>query len=126
MGFHCSGTVSIPSEEFWEWIQKECSCNHIFNPEKTFINTGSQDLVLSTDSKEIWIELVALWQFVSSYTPDLRPAEWRFGIPRLDLFYLEIDFCANTESVEGCVDPRFIEILGQWKNSHQEQYIFKK
>lgn len=115
MGFHCSGKLNIPNEEFWEWAQKHLGCEYTYE-KNIYITKTADDLVFTaTESKEHhYIEMASFWEFANSYIPSFN-AESSMGIPRFLACDIEISFCVNTESVDGCALPDFIEIKNQWK-----------
>lgn len=124
MGFHCSGVLNIPSEEFWEWVYAETKESEVFIKSLIRIDVGVGELVLETNKNEYGLPLEAFWGFAHQYLPKLSPAEWRCGVPRLSEYDLEIDFCANTESIEDCVAPEFISIIEQWESVKDKGRLF--
>lgn len=115
MGYHCSGKLNIPNEEFWEWAQKYLGGDQAYSKE-IYLNKSADDLVLTANEtgENHYIEMASFWEFANSYLPTFS-AESRMGIPRFLSFDIEIQFCANTESVDGCALPDFVEIDNQWK-----------
>ncbi len=125
MGFHLSGTVNVPAEEFWEWVVGFVKTESMFPPEDVYLNPSVGDLVCKAENGEkVSIELTVFWEFVAKYHPPLRPAEWQYGVPRLTNHDLEIDFVANTETIAGCVISEFTEVPAQWKHKVGDIYIW--
>lgn len=112
MAYTLSGTVCIPSEDFWSWVQKSlpelAELDQIIEPESLAIL--SLDGILSmraTKGTSYEIDSIDFWRFVSDYHPNFSPGRAFFGVPRLNEsdHSLIVPFFATTSSNQNIEHP---------------------
>jgi len=108
MGFYLNGQVSIPGEEFWEWIYQELPAPIKESepyPLSVVMDARSMDSIhilgfFGGDNPKPIMEVdpVLFWDFVRAYVPELK-GEHQFGVPRDDDPDLVIAFSCSTENL---------------------------
>lgn len=99
MGFTATGTISIPTEEFWSFaFRYNPDPDDLFDAKKISVSEEEGLMYLPTfGGKAYTLELDDFWVFVRQYAPDFGTAETRFDTPHFSEHNLLIDFAANTE-----------------------------
>lgn len=90
MAFDCEGTIYIPKEDFWVWVDKKLTkVEDIADIENTpFVNHKKGVIKFfyrNSGHLAEELDLATFWEFVNEYVPfkDIG-AEYEFGIPDFD------------------------------------------
>jgi hypothetical protein len=125
MAFTVQGEVSIPAEDFWEFVTERATAADgepppagvPYNPRLVPLD-GLLILDLRTEESgevvEVSIDAVDFWSWVESYAPFAAAgAETRYGPPRLESTLLSMSVVASTEGRPEGVNPKPRAIL-EW------------
>jgi len=118
MSYRITGQLFIDSSEFWEFVRTNSDAFPGCTFTKIRFTNASHDMEVDYTAfgseATTYIDLVTLWEFVSTYVP-FEDAETAFGVPVLNDFNLEIEWAASDidSPFDWANTPRAVE---QWNS----------
>lgn len=131
MAFQFTGTVIIPSEEFFTFLygQKDLPDSEvIYSLEKSYISRINQELVLVSaddNAPDYFLDLVSLWEEFAHYHPNFQESTF-YGVPYLLAGDIAVDMVASSQSHDVMLKEVGAPLQDQWQqpSQHSGEYVF--